>query len=157
VRGGPDRCLPAGTTGRSPPALRPAAFPRASWPGPRPTPRPARRRRHEQFRRWYFLCSPDGASRGARVELGIDLGSSNTVAFLRRGDGPPEQVLCDGSPLLPSAVFCDTDGTLHVGRDALHHARSRPERLEANPKRRIDEGTVYLGQDVEVEQLFAAL
>ncbi|MFL6109958.1 MAG: Hsp70 family protein, partial [Catenulispora sp.] len=91
------------------------------------------------------------------MELGIDLGSSNTVAFLRRDGGAPEQVLFDGSPLLPSAVFCDTDGALHVGRDALHHARSRPERLEANPKRRIDEGTVFLGQDVEVEQLFAAL
>jgi hypothetical protein len=93
------------------------------------------------------------------VELGIDLGTSNTVAFLRRdpGSGPVEPVLFDGAPLLPSAVFCNTDGALLVGRDALHSARTRPERFEGNPKRRIDDGSVLLGQDVPVADLFAAL
>jgi hypothetical protein len=93
------------------------------------------------------------------LELGIDLGTSNTVAFLRRdpGSGPVEPVLFDGAPLLPSAVFCNTDGALLVGRDALHSARTRPERFEGNPKRRIDEGSVLLGQDVPVADLFAAL
>jgi hypothetical protein len=93
------------------------------------------------------------------VELGIDLGTSNTVAFLRRdpSSGSVEPVLFDGAPLLPSAVFCNADGALLVGRDALHSARTRPERFEGNPKRRIDDGSVLLGQDVPVVDLFAAL
>jgi hypothetical protein len=93
------------------------------------------------------------------VELGIDLGTSNTVAFLRRDPAIDvvEPVLFDGAPLLPSAVFCNTDGALLVGRDALHSARARPERFEGNPKRRIDDGSVLLGQDVPVADLFAAL
>ncbi len=94
------------------------------------------------------------------MELGIDLGTSNTVAFMRRDPASglqPEPVLFEGAPLLPSAVFCNSDGTLLVGRDALHSARARPERFEGNPKRRIDDGTVLLGQDVPVGDLFTAL
>jgi hypothetical protein len=49
--------------------------------------------------------------------LGIDFGTSSTVAVLRHADG----------------------------RVALYLGRSRPERLELNPKRRIDEGAVLLG------------
>jgi hypothetical protein len=92
------------------------------------------------------------------VELGIDLGTSNTVAFLRRAAlSMTEPVLFDGAPLLPSAVFANGDGTLLVGRDALHSARTHPERFEGNPKRRIDDGSVFLGRDVPVGDLFAAL
>jgi hypothetical protein len=48
-------------------------------------------------------------------------------------------LLFDGFPLLPSAVFADPSGLL-VGRDAIHAGRAFPERLELNPKRRIDDG-----------------
>jgi actin-like ATPase involved in cell morphogenesis len=87
----------------------------------------------------------------------VDLGTSSTVAFLRRPGGATEPVLFDGAPLLPSAVFAD-DGGLVVGRDAIHSARARPERFEGSPKRRIDETTVLLGHaEVSVEALLGAL
>ncbi|GLZ80226.1 hypothetical protein Afil01_50330 [Actinorhabdospora filicis] len=90
--------------------------------------------------------------------LGIDFGTSNTVAVLRRGDGRVEPVLFDGSPLLPSAVFAGDDGRLIVGADALHFGRTRPERLEPHPKRRVDDGSVLLGgTEYRVPELFAAV
>ncbi|GIJ43492.1 hypothetical protein Val02_03780 [Virgisporangium aliadipatigenens] len=90
--------------------------------------------------------------------LGIDYGTSNTVAVLARPDGPARPLLFDGSPLLPSAVYLDTDGGLLVGRAAVHSARRDPARYEPNPKRGIDEGTVLLGTDeVPVTALIAAV
>src|SRR4029453_17199496 len=50
--------------------------------------------------------------------LGVDLGTSHTVAMLRWSDGRTRPLLFDGQPLVPSAVFLDTTGRLHVGRDA---------------------------------------
>ncbi|MEO3743208.1 Hsp70 family protein [Plantactinospora sp. B5E13] len=76
--------------------------------------------------------------------LGIDYGSSNTVAVLRWPDGRNRPLLFDGSPLLPSAVFLTGDGELLPGRDALHSARLDPTRFEPHPKRRIDDGTLLL-------------
>jgi molecular chaperone DnaK (HSP70) len=94
----------------------------------------------------------------AGFALGIDLGTSNTVAMLRWPDGRVKPLLFDSSPLLPSAVFAAADGRLIVGRDALHHARFAPGNLEPNPKRRIDEERVLLGdREVEVTDLMAAI
>src|SRR5262249_21792736 len=59
--------------------------------------------------------------------LGIDFGTSNTVAMLRWPDGRVKPLLFDGSPLLPSAVFAAADGSLVVGSDALRHGRFAPE------------------------------
>ncbi|GIG68102.1 Hsp70 family protein [Phytomonospora endophytica] len=90
--------------------------------------------------------------------LGIDFGTSHTVAMLRRADGRVEPLLFDSSPLLPSAVFAPPDGALLVGRDALDSARRDPSRFEPNPKRRIDDGTVLLGErELPVGDLFAAV
>ncbi|MET8202931.1 Hsp70 family protein [Micromonospora taraxaci] len=77
--------------------------------------------------------------------LGIDLGTSNTVAVLRWPDGRTRPLLMDGQPLSPSAVYADPDGTLHTGWDARRLAQTDPARFEANPKRRVDEPTVLLG------------
>jgi hypothetical protein len=94
----------------------------------------------------------------AGFTLGIDFGTSNTVAMLRWPDGRIKPLLFDGSPLLPSAVFAAADGRLIVGRDALHHARFAPASLEPNPKRRIDEDWVLLGErEVEVTDLVTAV
>ncbi|GAB3847562.1 Hsp70 family protein [Dactylosporangium cerinum] len=94
----------------------------------------------------------------ARFRLGIDFGTSTTIAVLRRPDGRVQQLLFDGSPLLSSAVLLGPDGRLHTGRDAAHLARSAPERLEPNPKRRADEATVLLGDsEVDVRDLIAAV
>jgi molecular chaperone DnaK len=94
--------------------------------------------------------------------LAIDFGSTNTVAVLRTSAGRSRILLFDGSPLLPSAVFATRTGSvpgeLLVGRDAAHMARDDPARYEPNPKRRIDDGTVLLGdRPVPVVDLVGAV
>jgi actin-like ATPase involved in cell morphogenesis len=90
--------------------------------------------------------------------LGIDFGTSSTVAVLRWPTGRMQPLLFDGSPLLPSAVFAPGLGRLETGRDALHHGRFDPARLEPNPKRRVDEYAVLLGgREVAVVDMFAAV
>ncbi|WP_460491221.1 Hsp70 family protein [Dactylosporangium cerinum] len=76
----------------------------------------------------------------------LDFGTSHTVAVLARADGRVEPLLFDASPLLSSAVFAGADGRLLVGRDADRSARADPARYEPNPKRRLDEGTLLLGE-----------
>jgi molecular chaperone DnaK (HSP70) len=98
-------------------------------------------------------------ARGPR--LGIDFGTATTVAVVRHPDGRVQPLLFDGSPLLASAVLLAPDGRLYTGRDAAHlarSARSAPEGLEPNPKRRIDDGAVLLGgAEVGVGALIAAV
>ncbi|MEQ4302699.1 Hsp70 family protein [Plantactinospora sp. B6F1] len=77
--------------------------------------------------------------------LGVDLGTSHTVAVLRWPDGRTRPLLHDGQPILPSGVFLDDAGRPHVGRDAQRLAQADPARYEPNPKRRIDEPAVLLG------------
>ncbi|MEV4131342.1 Hsp70 family protein [Dactylosporangium sp. NPDC049742] len=92
------------------------------------------------------------------IRLGVDFGTSNTVAVVRWPDGRSRALLFDGSPLLPSAVYAEPGGTVIVGRDAVHSARLEPARFEPNPKRRIDEGTVLLGdREIPVNELVATV
>jgi actin-like ATPase involved in cell morphogenesis len=79
------------------------------------------------------------------TRLGVDFGTSNTVAVLQAPGRPARPLLFDGSPQLPSAVFADPAGGLLTGRDAVHHARTHPERFAPHPKRDIDDGTLLLG------------
>ncbi|GLW91539.1 Hsp70 family protein [Actinokineospora globicatena] len=80
--------------------------------------------------------------------LSVDLGTSNTVAVLSAHGRPPRVVDVDGASMMPSAVFAGEDGGLVVGRDAERRARLDPSRFEPNPKRRVDEGTLLLGDTV---------
>jgi molecular chaperone HscA len=90
--------------------------------------------------------------------IGVDLGTSNTVAVIRWPDGRTRPLLYDGAPILPSGVFLDESGRLHVGRDAQRMAQLDPARFEPNPKRRIDEAAVLLGdREVPVVDLLAAI
>jgi hypothetical protein len=90
--------------------------------------------------------------------LGVDLGTSHTVAMLRWSDGRTRPLLFDGQPLLPSAVYRDSTGRLHVGRDALRLGYAEPDRFEPNPKRHVDAESVLLGGvGVPVADLLAAL
>ncbi|MDQ0379976.1 Hsp70 family protein [Amycolatopsis thermophila] len=90
--------------------------------------------------------------------LSVDLGTSNTVAVLSAHGRPPRVVEVDGSATMPSAVFAEENGTLVVGRDAERRARLDPTRFEPNPKRRVDEQTLLLGQDVvPVNEALAAV
>ncbi|GAA0927474.1 hypothetical protein GCM10009557_93470 [Virgisporangium ochraceum] len=82
--------------------------------------------------------------------LGIDYGTTHTVAYLETGDGSgnrAQPLLFDSSPLLSSAVFADPSGRLLTGRDSERSARLDPTRYEPNPKRRIDEAIILLGND----------
>jgi hypothetical protein len=80
--------------------------------------------------------------------LSVDLGTSNTVAVLSAHGRAPRVVEVDGSATMPSAVFAGENGQLIVGREAERRARLDPSRFEPNPKRRIDEGTLLLGDRV---------
>src|ERR1700754_4938546 len=92
-----------------------------------------------------------------RHALGVDFGTSNTVAVARWPDGRARAILVDGSPLLPSAVYAEPGGALIAGRDAVHSARIDPARFEPNPKRRIDDGLVLLGErELPVVDLMSA-
>ncbi|GAA3339981.1 hypothetical protein GCM10020358_25810 [Amorphoplanes nipponensis] len=93
-----------------------------------------------------------------RHSLGVDFGTSNTVAVARWPDGRARPILVDGSPLLPSAVYAESSGHLVAGRDAVHSARRDPGRFEPNPKRRIDDGLVLLGdEEFAVVDMIAAV
>ena len=90
--------------------------------------------------------------------LSVDLGTSNTVAVLSAHGRAPRVVEVDGSATMPSAVFAGEDGTLMIGRDAERRARLDPTRFEPNPKRRVDEQTLLLGDDiVPVNEALAAI
>jgi ABC-type branched-subunit amino acid transport system substrate-binding protein len=90
--------------------------------------------------------------------LGIDFGTSNTVAVLRWPDGRSKALLFDGAPIMPSAVYAAEDGSILAGRDAVHSARLHPHRFEPYPKRRIDEETVYLGdREIRSTELIATV
>jgi actin-like ATPase involved in cell morphogenesis len=92
------------------------------------------------------------------VALAVDFGTSNTVAMLRRGGGPPTPLLFDGSPMLASSVFAGPDGDVLTGADAERAASGFPAGLESNPKRRIADGTVWLGErEMPVVDLVAAV
>jgi molecular chaperone DnaK (HSP70) len=98
------------------------------------------------------------AGPGVGYALGVDLGTSNTVAVLRWPDGRTRPLLFDGQPIMPSAVFLAQDGRLHVGRDAQRLAQADPGRYEPNPKRRVDEAGVLLGdQAIPTVDLLGAL
>ncbi|WP_433199318.1 Hsp70 family protein [Dactylosporangium sp. CS-047395] len=89
--------------------------------------------------------------------LGIDYGTSNTAAVIQEPGGRTRPLLFDGFPQLPSSVCASGEGLL-VGREAAHAARVRPECFEPHPKRRIDDGTVLLGdREYPVPQLIAAV
>ncbi|MFI5909631.1 Hsp70 family protein [Dactylosporangium sp. NPDC051541] len=90
--------------------------------------------------------------------VGIDLGTSNTVAVIRSPDGRRRPVLFDGAPLMPSSVFLTDNGQLAVGRDAQRLAQLDPGRYEPNPKRRIDESSVLLGSsEIPTVHMLAAV
>jgi molecular chaperone HscA len=90
--------------------------------------------------------------------LGVDVGTSNTVAVLRWPDGRTRPLLIGGQPLIPSAVHLGESGRLVAGRDAARMAQLDPSRHEPHPKARIDEQVVLLGDvEVPVVDLLAAI
>jgi Hsp70 protein len=90
--------------------------------------------------------------------LGVDLGTTHTVAALAVHGARVQQLLFDSSPLLSSAVYAEAGRPMVAGRDAERAARIDPTRFEPNPKRRIDDRSVLLGdQEYPVADLLAAI
>ncbi|MGW5748285.1 Hsp70 family protein [Amycolatopsis sp. NPDC003861] len=90
--------------------------------------------------------------------LSIDFGTSSTVGVLSAFGRGPRAIEVDGSVTMSSAVYVNDDGLLVVGQDAERRARLDPSRFEPNPKRRIDEGAIRLGDvDVPIADAFAAV
>ncbi|MFC4040221.1 Hsp70 family protein [Dactylosporangium siamense] len=86
--------------------------------------------------------------RADRVRLGIDFGTSSTVAVIGQPDGQVRPLLFGETPILPSAVCVDwraAEAAFLVGRDAIHAGRAHPDAFEPNPKLRVDDGSVLLG------------
>ncbi|HVV19933.1 MAG TPA: type VII secretion-associated protein [Pseudonocardiaceae bacterium] len=82
------------------------------------------------------------------LHVAVDFGTSSTCVAISVGGREPQVVAVDGQPLVPSAVFAAQDGTLFVGHEAERQAAIDPSRYEPNPKRRIDEGELLLGNTV---------
>jgi hypothetical protein len=91
-------------------------------------------------------------------QLGIDFGTSSTVAALAEPDGRVRPLLFDASPLLASGVFAGPEAEMLTGADADRAAMADPGGFEPNPKRRIDDGTVWLGERaIPVVDMIAAV
>jgi type VII secretion-associated protein (TIGR03931 family) len=82
------------------------------------------------------------------VRVAVDFGTSSTCVVASVNGREPQVVVIDGQPLMSSAVFAAADGTLFVGQEAERQAAVDPSRYEPNPKRRIDEGELLLGDSV---------
>ncbi|MBB4686428.1 type VII secretion-associated protein [Amycolatopsis jiangsuensis] len=82
------------------------------------------------------------------VRVAVDFGTSSTCVVVSINGRDPQVVVIDGQPLMSSAVYVAADGTLFVGQEAERQAAVDPSRYEPNPKRRIDEGELLLGDAV---------
>jgi len=82
------------------------------------------------------------------LRVAVDFGTSSTCVAMSVDGREPQVVAVDGAPLVPSAVFAAVDGTLFVGQEAERQAAIDPSRYEPNPKRRVDEGELLLGNTV---------
>jgi type VII secretion-associated protein (TIGR03931 family) len=82
------------------------------------------------------------------LRVAVDFGTSSTCVVASVNGREPQVVVVDGQPLMSSAVYAAADGTLFVGQEAERQAAVDPSRYEPNPKRRIDEGDLLLGDSV---------
>ena len=80
-------------------------------------------------------------------QVGIDLGTSSTVAAVRRGDGPAHVVPLEGATgEVATAVYLGADGALLVGEAAQRRALSEPGRVVRELTRRIGDAHPAAGR-----------
>ena len=91
--------------------------------------------------------------------LGIDFGTSYTVAAARGRRRQAEVLEIGGERRVPSVVLADEDGTVVVGRSAENLATAHPSRAIRAPKSRIGEPApiVLGGRPHQVTDLVATL
>jgi molecular chaperone DnaK len=82
------------------------------------------------------------------VRVAVDFGTSSTCIAVSLNGAQPQVVAVDGRPVMSSAVYAAPDGVLFVGLEAERQAAVDPSRFEPNPKRRIDEPELLLGNSV---------
>ncbi|MCA8948835.1 MAG: Fe-S protein assembly chaperone HscA [Planctomycetes bacterium] len=93
---------------------------------------------------------PDGPRvAGSRLVIGIDLGTTNSLAAVRAGAGATPHVLRDhdGEPLIPSFVCFEPDGRTLVGRAAKALRLDHPERTVFSIKRLIGRSFADAAED----------
>jgi molecular chaperone HscA len=84
--------------------------------------------------------TPDPHAQETELAIGIDLGTTNTVAAFATENGPEVLRASDGSALLPSVVHYRADGSVEVGAAALAAALSDPGAVIASIKRLMGRG-----------------
>ncbi|MET0233879.1 MAG: type VII secretion-associated protein [Kibdelosporangium sp.] len=82
------------------------------------------------------------------LRVAVDFGTSSTCVAVSLHGRDAQVVAVDGRPVMSSAVYAAPDGTLFVGLEAERQAAVDPSRYEPNPKRRIDEPELLLGNSV---------
>jgi Fe-S protein assembly chaperone HscA len=84
--------------------------------------------------------------------VGIDLGTTNSlVAYVDSATGKPVCIPGPyGSPLCPSVVSVDADGTLRVGEPARRRLLTQPERTIYSVKRLMGRGLADIRDELEL-------
>ncbi|HET8641454.1 MAG TPA: type VII secretion-associated protein [Pseudonocardiaceae bacterium] len=82
------------------------------------------------------------------LRVSVDFGTSSTCTAVSIDERPPQVVVVDGAPLVPSSIYVTREGTVFVGHEADRQAAVDPARYEPHPKRRVDEGELLLGDTV---------
>lgn len=90
--------------------------------------------------------------------IGIDLGTTNSVVATLE-DGRPRAIAIDGSPIVPSVVLYQEDGTIRTGRPARNLALQWPERTVQSVKRKIGrEASIDVaGRSIQPEDVSAEI
>ena len=84
--------------------------------------------------------TPGPHAQEAELAIGIDLGTTNTVAAIAADQGPEVLRAADGSGLLPSVVHYRADGGVEVGAAALDALVVDPGAVVASIKRLMGRG-----------------
>ena len=91
--------------------------------------------------------SADTSTDHGRIVLGIDLGTTNSLAAVRTGKGARVLRDHDGEPLIPSVVCYRPDGVVVVGRAAKALRLRHPERTISSVKRLIGRSGAEVQQE----------
>ncbi len=85
-------------------------------------------------------ATPEPHAGEAELAIGIDLGTTNTVAAIAGAAGPEVLRAPDGAALLPSVVRYLADGSVEVGEPALSALSEDPGSVVASIKRLMGRG-----------------